>query len=252
MLDYEGNIYFDDDTLTSNGRGIMMRDTLRPYISDSINLPPLNAIDGLIIAFITRRHTIVPLAAKLTPEQAAAVFMLGESIETSAGDPKRVGESIREVGTNPFIIGDKAYEGNWFYDFVKQNEGKVQCYQLNTGGIGEIFENQPNGAKTLKRKVQRIEISEMSSIIRGIARDTIQWGNDKCWNLTTPTNVDGMDMAKYDVEKFYSADDIKNRSPTCAPNALLTWRNSKGWIMPLSRLPGRCSLPRYLGLKRMA
>ncbi|MBF8278348.1 MAG: pckA [Candidatus Brocadiaceae bacterium] len=209
MLDYEGNVYFDDDTLTSNGRGIMMRDALRPYISDTINLPPLNAIDGLIIAFITRRHTIVPLVAKLTPDQAAAVFMLGESIETSAGDPKRVGESIREVGTNPFIIGDKAYEGNWFYDFVKQNEGKVQCYQLNTGGIGEIIENQPNGTKTLKRKVQRIEISEMSSIIRGIARDTIQWGNDKYWNLTTPANVDGMDMAKYDVEKFYCPDDIK-------------------------------------------
>jgi len=211
MLDYEGNIFFDDDTLTSNGRGIMMRESLRPYISDSINLPPLNAIDGLIIAFITRRHTIVPLAAKLTPEQAAAVFMLGESIETSAGDPKRVGESIREVGTNPFIIGDKAYEGNWFYDFVKQNEGKVRCYQLNTGGIGEIIENQPSGAKMLKRKVQRIEISEMSSIIRGSARDSIQWGSDKYWNLTTPICVEGMDMAKYDVEKFYSADDIKKQ-----------------------------------------
>src|SRR5574337_867166 len=113
MIDYEGNLYFEDDTLTSNGRGIMMRDDLSPYISNSINLPPINEMDGLIVAFITRRHTVVPLVAKLTSEQAAAAFMLGESIETSAGDPKRVGKSIREVGTNPFIIGDKAYEGNW-------------------------------------------------------------------------------------------------------------------------------------------
>jgi phosphoenolpyruvate carboxykinase (ATP) len=30
--------------------------------------------------------------------------MLGESIETSAGDPKRAGESIREVGINPLNI----------------------------------------------------------------------------------------------------------------------------------------------------
>lgn len=208
MVDYEGNLYFDDYTLTSNGRGIMMREDLSPYISDSINLPPIDDMDGLIIAFITRRHTVVPLAAKLTPEQAAAVFMLGESIETSAGDPKRAGESIREAGTNPFIIGDKSYEGNWFYDFVKRHEGKVRCYQLNTGGLGEIVEKQPNGTKILKRKVQRVEIPEMSSIIRGIVRGTNKWGKDKYWNLEVPTYVNGMDLSKYHVEKFYDANDI--------------------------------------------
>lgn len=208
MTDYEGNLYFDDGTLTSNGRGIMMREDLRPYISDSINLPPVDDMDGLIIAFITRRHTVVPLAVKLTSEQAAAVFMLGESVETSAGDPKRAGESIREVGTNPFIIGDKSYEGNWFYDFVKRHEGKVHCYQLNTGGLGEIIEKQPNGGKVLKRKVQRVEILEMSSIIRGIVRGTNVWDKDKYWNLEVPSFVDGMDLSKYDVEKFYSVDDV--------------------------------------------
>lgn len=208
MIDYEGNLYFDDDTLTSNGRGIMMRDDLSPYISNTINLPSIDNMDGMIVAFITRRHTVVPLAAKLTPEQAAAVFMIGESIETSAGDPKRAGESIREVGTNPFIIGDKSYEGNWFYDFVKRNEGKVHCYQLNTGGLGEIIEKQPNGAKAMKRKVQRIEIPEMSSIIRGIVRGTNKWGKDKYWNLEVPTSVQGMDLSKYDVEKFYDVDNI--------------------------------------------
>lgn len=208
MIDYEGNLYFDDDTLTSNGRGIMMREDLKPYISNNINLPPVSEIDGLIVAFITRRHTVVPLAAKLTPEQAAAVFMLGESIETSAGDPRRAGESIREVGTNPFIVGDKAFEGNWFYDFVKRHEGKVHCFQLNTGGLGEIIEKLPNGQKVMKRKVRRIEIPEMASIIRGIVRGTNTWSKDKYWNLEVPTVVDGVDLSKYDAEKFYHPDDI--------------------------------------------
>lgn len=208
MIDYEGNLYFDDDTLTSNGRGIMMREDLSPHISNTINLPPLDDMDGLIIAFITRRHTVVPLAVKLTSEQAAAVFMLGESIETSAGDPKRAGESIREVGTNPFIIGDKSYEGNWFYDFVKRHEGKVHCYQLNTGGLGEIVEKNPDGTKVVKRKVQRVEIPEMSSIIRGIVRGTNTWGKDKYWGLEVPTSVNGMDLSKYDIKKFYDNDDI--------------------------------------------
>ena len=204
MVDYEGNVFFDDDTLTSNGRGIMLRSDLHPYISESIDLPAIDEMDGLIVAFITRRHTVVPLAAKLTPEQAGAVFMLGESIETSAGDPKRAGESVRSVGTNPFIIGDKSYDGNWFYDFVKRNEDKVQCYQLNTGGVGEIIEKLPDGKKVTKRKVKRVEIVEMSAIIRGIVRGTIKWENDRHWNFESPAYVEGMDISNYRIEKFYN------------------------------------------------
>lgn len=61
MVDYEGNVFFDDYTLTSNGRGIMLRSDLHPCISESIDLPAIDEMDGLIVAFITRRHTIVPL-----------------------------------------------------------------------------------------------------------------------------------------------------------------------------------------------
>ncbi len=60
----------------------------------------------------------------------------------------------------------------------------------------------------MKRKVQRIEIPEMSSIIRGIVRGTNKWGKDKYWNLEVPTSVQGMDLSKYDVEKFYDVDNI--------------------------------------------
>ena len=31
---------------------------------------------------------------------------------------------------------------------------------------------------------------------------------DKYWNLEVPTAVQGMDLSKYDVEKFYDVDDI--------------------------------------------
>ncbi|GAH60980.1 unnamed protein product [marine sediment metagenome] len=147
----------------------------KQYISEGLDLPPVKRLDGLLIFIITRRNTVVPIVSKLTPEQAAAAFMLGESVESTGGDPKRVGESVRVVGTNPFIIGDECEEGNRFYEFIKKYPAKVRYYLLNTGGVGEIIDKAADGTKVVKQKVLRVEIPEMASIIRGIARDTIEW-----------------------------------------------------------------------------
>lgn len=77
----------------------------------------------------------MPPIGRLTTEQAAVAFMLGESIQTSAGDPERAGEAIRVVGTNPFIIGSKGDEGNRFYDLLREND--VGAYLMNTGHLGD-------------------------------------------------------------------------------------------------------------------
>ena len=106
MVDYKGKMYFEDETLTGNGRGIIQRGDLGEFMCESLNLLPIAKLDRLMLAFITRRNTVMPIASKLSSEQAAAAFMLGESIESTGGDPKRAGESVRVVGTNPFIIGD--------------------------------------------------------------------------------------------------------------------------------------------------
>lgn len=134
--------------------------------------------------------------------------MLGESIETSAGDPRRAGESVREVGTNPFIIGSEAEEGNWFYEFVKKNPDKVQCYLLNTGGIGEVAEKNNDGTKVVRQNVTRVEIPEMAAIIRGIVRGTIEWKVDPNFGVLVPKKVNGVDMSKFDLSKFYSKDQV--------------------------------------------
>lgn len=112
-----------------NGRGIVVRHEL-DFTDTRIDLDHVD-----LIFFITRRETIVPPAARLNPEQAAAFFMLGESIITSAADPTKAGQSVREVGTNPFIVGSEGEEGNIFYRIIKKNP-KVQCFLLNTGGFG--------------------------------------------------------------------------------------------------------------------
>ncbi len=208
VVDYQGEVYFGDETLTGNGRGIMQRDDFGEYKAKSVDLPPFDELDGVIMAFITRRHTVAPIAAKLTLEQAAAIFMLGESIETSGSDPKRAGESVREVGTNPFIVGDYAEEGNRFYEYIKKNPEKTQCYLLNTGGVGEIIEKDAEGNRIIKQKVKRVEINEMAGIIRGIVRGTIKWKKDPFFGMLVPEDVEGVDMAKYDPRKFYPPQEI--------------------------------------------
>ena len=96
-----GDIDFVDTTLTSNGRGVVLRKFIHGT-DDGIDLPKAHKI-----IFITRRNDVVPVVAKLTPQQGAAFFMLGESIETSAGDPTKAGQAKREVGTNPLSSGPR-------------------------------------------------------------------------------------------------------------------------------------------------
>jgi phosphoenolpyruvate carboxykinase (ATP) len=205
FVNYQGKVDFDNHTLTSNGRGVMQRDDFGKLKGEDINLPPIANLDGLIILFITRRNTIVPILSKLNLEQAACTFMLGESIESSGSDPKRAGESVREVGTNPFIIGDLAEEGNRFYDIISQYPNKVECYLVNTGGVGEIVEPHADGTKVIKQKVIRPEIPETAANIRNIVRGTIEWEKEPYFGTLVPKRMaEGIDIKKFALKNFYT------------------------------------------------
>jgi len=208
MVDAEGHVDFQDETITGNGRGVVQMAHFAPHASDSINIPPVSELDGLLLIFITRRNTVVPVVSKLNAEQAAAAFMLGESIESSAGDPKRAGESVRVVGTNPFIIGDEAAEGNWVYDFLKRHGGKAQAYLINTGGVGEIRERQPDGTSVVRREVTRIQIPETSALFRSIVRGRVKWIDEPHFGTQVPTEIDGADIDRFDVRSHYSNEEI--------------------------------------------
>ncbi len=214
LFDYQGKIDFDDEVLTGNGRGVVQWADFGKAKAPTPNLPPVAELDGLIIAFITRRNTVVPLCSKLTVEQGAAAFMLGESIESTGGDPKKAGESVRVVGTNPFIIGCEADEGNRFYELLKSCGDKAQCYLLNTGGVGEIMEKKPDGTKVVRQKVRRVQIPEMSTLIRGIVRNSIEWQEDPLFSTQIPKAVDGLDMSQFALEKFYPKEQIEQMAKT--------------------------------------
>jgi len=132
------NVYVDKNSdfdfynyeKTSNGRAIIKRKDLlhaSPYID-------VEKVDNLIL--ITR-GPLIPAIAKLTLEQTTALMILGQAMESSAGDPDQAGKIRSEFFYDPFMAGDKAKHANLFYKILKGLPYKIDCYLINTGGIGE-------------------------------------------------------------------------------------------------------------------
>ncbi|ELY76374.1 phosphoenolpyruvate carboxykinase [Natrinema gari JCM 14663] len=181
-VDDDGTVRFDEDRYTSNSRAIIQRDELESA-DEEIDLGRMDQV------FFITRNPLMPPVAKLDEEQAAVAFMLGESIQTSAGDPSRAGESIRVVGTNPFIIGPEGEEGNIFHELIDILD--VDCYVINTGYLGD--------------RSADIGVTESVTILTEAARGTIEWTHDERMGLTIPESIPGLD-----VDDYYVPDHVDN------------------------------------------
>lgn len=185
-----GKVDFFDTRLTSNGRAMVKRRDIA-FTDNDIDL---ERVDYMI--FITRHNDIIPPVVKLSNEWGAAAFMLGESIETSAGDPSEAGKQRRVVGTNPFIVGSEEDEGNIFLDILRKNPN-MQCYLLNTGKVGGVSSGQ------------KITVVDSVKIIEMIARDAITWKWDDFWGYEVPVEIPGLDMSRFDLNNYYTPDRIQ-------------------------------------------
>ncbi len=177
-VESDGTVDFDNDDLTGNGRAVIQRECLESA-ADDIDLQSIDQV------FFITRNPLMPPVARLTPRQAAVAFMLGESVQTSAGDPDAAGESIRVVGTNPFIIGPAGEEGNRFYELIAAND--VECFVINTGYVGPAKAD--------------IGVRESVNILVGAARGDLEWDHDDTLGLDIPTSVPGTN-----VQVFYPPD----------------------------------------------
>ena len=185
-----GKVDFFDSTLTSNGRGMVKRGDIA-FTDREIDL---EKVDFMI--FITRRYDIMPPVVRLNPEWAAAAFMLGESVETSAGDPTQAGKPLRVVGTNPFIVGEEAEEGNIFLSLLRNNPD-IQCFILNTGKVG----GEDRG--------QKITHKDSLKILEMIAKDKIGWKKDEFWGYEVPVEIPGVDLKRFDLSNYYPEEQVQ-------------------------------------------
>jgi phosphoenolpyruvate carboxykinase (ATP) len=223
MVEADGTVNFLDERLGENGRGVIRRDRLKVKVGrklvgisyKSIDLPPLEELDGLVFAFITRRNTILPAAQELTPEQAVLAYLWGESTHSFATVPAKAGESVRIVGTDDFIVGAQGRKVNRFHEMimtlVNRYPGKIRFFQYNTGGVGEIIETTTEGGQTKKRLVRkavRVPIPLMSAIQRGDLRGTNKYEIGRFGNGEIVSCEEG-DLSAYNPAKFYSAEEVE-------------------------------------------
>jgi phosphoenolpyruvate carboxykinase (ATP) len=173
-VDPDGAVDFDSDRHTANARAVVQRDQL-PSADEAIDLPGVDQV-----FFITRNPAMPPIA-KLSPEEAAVAFMLGESVQTSAGDPDSAGEAIRVVGTNPFIVGSEGEEGNRFRDLIADLD--VECFLLNTGSVGD----------------RDVSVRDTVTLLREVSRGRVDWTADDTTGLSVPASVPDLDVERFDV-----------------------------------------------------
>jgi len=139
----------------------------------------LSEVDFVLI--LNRNETIIPAVARLTKEQAAAYFMLGETKGTSAGGAEEAGKALRVPGTNPFFPLLHQDQGNRFLELL--NQRPVDVFLMNTGWVGG-----PDGTPYSKK----VKIRHSSAVVQGIADNTIEWIRDEAFGYEIAQAIPGI------------------------------------------------------------
>jgi phosphoenolpyruvate carboxykinase (ATP) len=174
-----GEVDFFDTSYTKNGRATFLMSSLGIW-RDPREIGP---VDYLLI--LNRNDNIIPAVARLTDAQAAAYFMLGETMGTSAGGAAEEGKALRVPGTNPFFPLRDEMQANRFLELM--GSASFSVYLLNTGRVGGV-EGSP-GSK-------EIEIEHSGAIVEAIAEGTIAWERDPDFGYEVASSVPGISDAK--------------------------------------------------------
>ncbi len=171
-----GPVDFFDESYTQNGRAVFPMEALG-WSEDARQAPPVSAL-----LILNRNDGIIPAVARLSVDQAAAYFMLGETKGTAAGGAAEAGKSLRVPGTNPFFPLLHAQQGNRFREL--HQSGRFQVYLLNTGAVGG-GDGDPNAKK--------VRIPHSSALVKAIAEGTVSWETDPDFGYEVASSVPGID-----------------------------------------------------------
>ena len=221
-----GPVDFFDTSYTKNGRATF------PMASLGIWRDPreIGMVTQLLI--LNRNDNIIPAVARLSREQAAAFFMLGETQGTSAGGKAEEGKALRVPGTNPFFPYRDEQQANRLHELMETC--RFEVFLLNTGRIG---------GGTDEPASKKIEIEHSGTAVKAIAEGTIRWETDPDFGYEVAVSVPGIDDREIlQPRKLYE------RTERSKEYAAIVSRLKRERIEFLERYPGL--LPEIIGAIR--
>jgi len=174
--DEHGKVNFFETSYTKNGRAVFSLSDLGRFKDAG----DLGRVDYLLI--LNWNENIIPAVARLSPVQAAAYFMLGETTGTSAGGKAEEGKFLRVPGTNPFFPLRHGLQGNRFLELLDTHP--MEVYLMNTGRVG---------GKEDDERSKKVKIPHSSAIVKAIAEQTMKWDEDPDFGYEVASTVPGID-----------------------------------------------------------
>ncbi|HEY3022519.1 MAG TPA: phosphoenolpyruvate carboxykinase (ATP), partial [Actinomycetota bacterium] len=169
-------VNFFETSYTKNGRAVFGMDDLGSFR----DARTIGSVDRLLI--LNWNENIIPAVAKLSQEQAAAYFMLGETTGTSAGGKAEEGKFLRVPGTNPFFPLPHGLQGNRILELLASHP--IEVFLLNTGRVGGREDDE---------RSKKVKIPHSSAVVRAIAEGTIAWTEDPDFGYLVAEAVPGID-----------------------------------------------------------
>jgi phosphoenolpyruvate carboxykinase (ATP) len=177
---------------TKNGRTIIPMSAIETA-GDSLNLPPIHAIGVL-----NRNTNVIPAVVHFhNPAQAAAYFMLGETMGTAASGAD-AGKAKRSPFTNPFFPLRNEQMANRYMELAATMPS-VFNFMMNTGWVGGDETAEAAG------KAMKVKIRHSSAILQGLAEGTIEWVEDPDFGYQIARAITGVPEELLNPRKYYQA-----------------------------------------------
>lgn len=198
----DGDLDFYNLARTSNGRAVIQR-------KDFMHASPYIDVDRIDNLILITRGPLIPAISKLTLEQATALMMLGQAMESSAGDPTQAGRIRSEFFYDPFLAGDRAQHANVFYGIL-EGLPHVNYYLLNTGAIG----SRPLDTAELDEEdthYRDIRLEYTLAILDSLARGGLEDWTDSPSGFMVPRSIRYVDDVYSHPEKLFGATEFEER-----------------------------------------
>ena len=160
---------------------------------DSLDLPPAAGIGVL-----NRNTNIIPGVVRFrSPAQAAAYFMLGETMGTAASGAD-AGKAKRSPFTNPFFPLRNEQMANRYMELAATMPG-VFNFMMNTGWVGGDDADEKAG------RALKVKIRHSSAILQALSDGTIEWVADDDFGYDIAKEIKGVPAEILNPKMLYEA-----------------------------------------------